>query len=68
MNKKGETIYSDQIEGRRENYHWSVKFDLTDDSLGISQFDDDEIHRVLLSGNQVKELVKFLGRNFDGNK
>lgn len=60
---KGITRYSVTFEGSRSNYGWSVRFDVTDGILGISQtHDDGQIERVLLSKNQVNELLAFLRR------
>ena len=36
---KGITRYSQTIPGSRRNYGWSVRYDLTDGSLGITQFE-----------------------------
>lgn len=60
---KGQTHYSDEIPGAKQNYDLSVTFDLTDGFLGISQKDAGVVKdRVLLSPKQVEELTKFLAR------
>jgi hypothetical protein len=59
---KGQTHYSDEIPGAKQNYNFSVTFDLTDGFLGIVQKDAGVVKdRVLLSPEQVEELTKFLG-------
>lgn len=59
---KGETVYSDKIEGTRGNYAWPVKFDFTDGFVGIDQYRNGEMDRVLLSQVQVRELIAFVKR------
>lgn len=60
---KGETIYSEDIEGTQGNYNWSVRFDETNGFIGISQGHGEVVPgRVLLSPNQVSELVRFAAR------
>jgi hypothetical protein len=57
------TKYSEQIKGDKRNYNWPVRFDMTTGGfLGISQLEglDTVRDRVLLSPNQVKELVAFI--------
>lgn len=62
--KKGETVYSETVEGRRGNYHWPAKFDLADGYLGVTQKKNDlPMERVLLSPKQVKALLAFLREN-----
>jgi hypothetical protein len=62
--KPGETSYSVRIEGDKRNYQWSVRYDVTDEYLGITQFEGDAAkERVLLSPQQVRELLLFLKRN-----
>ena len=59
---KGLTHYSAEIAGERENYWWPVRFDWSDGVPGISQKDEfgEWKERVLLSRNQLKELVAFI--------
>ena len=61
--------YSGVIPGFLGNYRWPVKFDLYGPFLGITQFDPkipveglpgSVMSRVLLSGNQVCALLRFL--------
>ena len=59
--RKGITNYSERIKGSPRNYNWSVRFDLTDGCLGISQIEGDEVKdRVLLSPTQVRGLIDFV--------
>ena len=64
--KKGETAYSPQIEGAKENWHGAVRFDWTDGGLGIVQrigwVGTKSTERVLLTPVQVRELVAFVRR------
>lgn len=60
---KGITRYSKDVPGTRTNWNKTVRFDLTDGCLGISQWEkkggvDD---RVLLNKSQVAALLKFIG-------
>ena len=58
---KGITRYSEKIAGTRTNHNLPARFDLTDGSLGITQFDNGTVSdRVLLCPKQVQELRKFL--------
>lgn len=60
---RGQTRYSDKIEGNRGNFNWSAKYDLTNGYLGLTQAEGDEVKdRVLLSPAQVKELTEFIER------
>lgn len=55
------TTYSEKIKGNHGNYGWDVRFDLTGEYLGITQFDSETVKdRVLLSPAQVRELVSFV--------
>lgn len=70
---KGKTEYSGDIAGTWANHNLTVRFDMTDGVLGISQWVGKEIKdvdRVLLSKEQVKALLKFIGsgRNPEGGK
>lgn len=56
------TKYSDVVAGGEGNYRWGVRFDKTRRHIGIDQWQDGEVMRVLLSPAQVKELVKFCGK------
>jgi hypothetical protein len=61
---KGRTEYSSDIAGTWTNHDLTVRFDMTDGVLGISQWVGKEIKnvdRVLLSKEQVKALLKFIG-------
>jgi hypothetical protein len=59
--KQETTHYSRDINGEFRNYHWSVRFDITDRYLGISQtHDDGTVERVLLSPKQVTAMLAFL--------
>ena len=60
---KGITRYSKDIPGSSGNYQWPVRFDKTDSFLGIGQSHGEMSgapDRVLLDGNQVKALLRFL--------
>lgn len=60
----GTTTYSANIPGQRANYRLSVKFDVTDGCLGITQtLKDGTSERVLLSPGQVYELRRFMHKN-----
>lgn len=57
----GITRYSKIIPGSRGNYGWTVRYDLLDGYLGITQVEGGEIKdRILLSGKQVKALLDFV--------
>jgi hypothetical protein len=57
------TTYSEKIKGARGNYDWHARFDITDGYLGITQIDGESVKdRVLLSPEQVQELLKFVGQ------
>lgn len=57
---QGRTSYSEKIKGSPRNYGWTVRFDLTNGCLGITQFEGETVKdRVLLSPAQVRELVNF---------
>ncbi len=59
----GRTTYSEKVKGARGNYGWLAMFDLTDEYLGITQFEGEVAKdRVLLSPAQVKELLEFVDR------
>lgn len=60
----GRTTYSEMIKGTHGNFNWPVRFDLGDGYVGITQFDGDGAvaDRVLLSPEQVRELLAFLGK------
>jgi hypothetical protein len=60
--KSGTTEYSAEIEGTTGNYNYPVRFDITDGFLGVDQTKDGQIERVLLSPQQVKELIAFVKR------
>jgi hypothetical protein len=58
---KGQTHYSEKINGARGNYNWPVRFEVTDGYLGIWQYEDGKVKDcVLLSPKQVSELTKFV--------
>lgn len=59
---KGTTQYSLEIEGMKENYYSSVRFDITDGVVGIDQWNRATAERVLLSPVQMQELVAFWNR------
>lgn len=53
--------YSEEIEGAGYTYFWKVRFDLSNgDCLGISQFANGKLERVLLSREQIVALIKFV--------
>lgn len=54
------TVYSDRVQGDKGNYDWPVIFDKTRGYVGIVQYDDTGVQRVLLSPDQIKALVKFI--------
>ena len=54
----GITTVSKIIPGEEGNYFWDVRFDEADGFIGIDQTDTEA--RVLLSSNQVDELIKFV--------
>lgn len=59
--RRGQTTYSEKVNGIPGNYDWEVRFDLTDGFLGITQYDGEAVKdRVLLSPGQVRELVNFI--------
>ena len=59
----GRTTYSKRFDGDRGNFKWPARYDLTDRYLGITQFEGDQVKdRVLLSPDQVKELIDFINR------
>lgn len=65
--KEDEIVYSDKLKGDKRNYNWEAQYDLSGAYLGISQWHPDnpkgqQVERVLLSPEQVKGLVKFLGK------
>jgi hypothetical protein len=54
------TKYSADINGSRGNYYWKVRFDFTTGGyLGISQWHEGKIERVLLCKKQTDALIKF---------
>lgn len=58
------TKYSDTIYGDRGNFEWPSRFDWTGGYLGITQTEDGAVKdRVLLSPEQVKELMDFVEKN-----
>lgn len=57
----GITRYGERIPGAPANFGLAVRFDRTDGYVGISQYDDGTIERVLLSPKQVEALLAFLG-------
>lgn len=63
ISEDGFTKYSKRIDGEASNYNAEVRYDLTDGTLGISQFDGEGVgvvDRVLLSPKQVSALIAFL--------
>lgn len=59
----GITKYSRLVAGTATNHNLTARFDLTDGILGITQRDPGDkrsIDRVLLSKEQVKEMLQFL--------
>ena len=64
----GVTRYGGKIDGDSGNYGWHVRFDANDDGyVGISQYDGQTLtDRVLLSPNQVRALVTFVGKRSAG--
>lgn len=58
---RGDTTYSEKIKGARGNYNWTVRFEKTDGFLGVTQYEGETIKdKVLLSPDQVRELVSFV--------
>jgi hypothetical protein len=59
----GSTSYSDKVLGDAANYNQSVRFDVTDKYVGITQFDENgKVNdRVLLTPKQAKELAEWIG-------
>jgi hypothetical protein len=55
------TRYSEEIPGSRGNYDWGVRFDRHNGYLGINQWNDEGLERILLSPKQVKALLEFIG-------
>jgi hypothetical protein len=62
MMEEDQTVYSEIVDGDKANYDWRVRFDLTGGKyLGITQYEGDAVKdRILLSPNQVSELLAFL--------
>lgn len=59
----GTTRYSEKIKGNRANHNFQSRFDLSDGYLGITQWDGASVtDRVLLSPEQVQELLDFVGK------
>lgn len=59
--KPREIAYSEKYAGDKENYYWSVRFDIMDGCLGITQIEENKLkERVLLSRAQTKQLVRWL--------
>lgn len=56
----GTTRYSDKVPGQAGNYCQPVRFDMTGNYVGITQWKDDGIERVLLSPAQVRALKVFV--------
>lgn len=61
----GETRYSEKIDGDKSNFNWPVRFDDMDGYVGITQFNDADIDRILLSPVQIKALIDFVRRGDD---
>ena len=57
------THYSKEVPGEKGNYRQAVGFDDTNGYVGIGQWTDTRIERVLLSPRQVRALRTFLSRN-----
>lgn len=54
------TEYSKIIKGNKGNYYLSVRFDYTTGGyVGISQFNENLIERILLNKNQIDGLIRF---------
>lgn len=60
MSDRRKARYGDRIEGDESNYNWAAQFDLDGGYLGITQWADDKLERVLLSPKQVKVLTAFV--------
>lgn len=54
------TVYSDRVQGDVGNFDWTVRFDVTDGYVGISQWGDSGCERILLSPAQMKALFEFV--------
>jgi hypothetical protein len=65
---RGITKYSKVYPGTRANHNYHTRFDVTDGLVGISQWDDKKSahERVLLSKEQSKALLKFVGSVVNG--
>lgn len=61
---RGDITYSEKIKGTHRNFNWPVRFDRTDEYVGVTQFNGDGsvADRVLLSPEQVRELVAFVSK------
>jgi hypothetical protein len=64
MSDQNFTRYSEKIEGDHGNYGWQTRFDISDNGyLGINQYEAGGLtDRILLSPNQVRELIEFVCR------
>ena len=61
--ERGITHYSEKLDGEPANHNLVARYDITDGLLGVTQWDGDTVKdRVLLSPNQVKELLAFVAR------
>lgn len=58
-----DTRYSGDIGGDDGNYHWPIKLDINKDGyLGINQWGN-KMDRILLSPEQVQEIISFVQQN-----
>jgi hypothetical protein len=65
--RNDKTYYSDAVKGDKGNHYWGVTYDISTVGgyLGVNQYIEgsnwrEVTERVLLSKNQVKQLLKFL--------
>lgn len=59
---RGTTRYSDKVPGAEGNYRHAARFDVTNGYIGITQWTDASVERVLLSPAQMRALVAFVTR------
>ncbi len=58
--KKGDTRYSERIDGDAGNYGWRATFAITDGYVNIMQKQDGKHESVLLSPAQFRALLAFV--------
>jgi hypothetical protein len=60
MSEREQIRYSTKIPGNHRNHGWAVRFDYSDKYVGIDQYVEGGIDRVLLTPAQAQELVNFI--------